>query len=331
MPEILLNKESFEQLNGRFENVFSAALDASDFACRAERKQQILHLVDMNKSMIAQQSDAIRSIMSIIIDGFTSTDISNRDEAQKISEVYIGSNVFSFVNDTLKSLFSDGNSQLHSEAYNVLSESFEKAGVEYNPLEKHNGERTEQEIINDLSGDDMTEGSCASLAYAYAGAKAGYDVKDFRGGNSQALFSRDLLEDYICSLPGVESKKSSGFNDIKCANELISQMEEGKEYVLSTGVHSTIVRKTEHGYEYLELQSTNDKYKGWHKLDDNALRNRFHCETIWRNMADFELDVLDSYLIEVDSLSDNQEFIDLLGYLNTAEEDQVVGHKGGPK
>ena len=91
MPEILLNKESFEQLNGRFESVFNAAENASDYACRAERKQQILFLADLNKIMLSEQSNAIRSIMGTIVQSFSDVDDENRKKAEEIRDVIIGS------------------------------------------------------------------------------------------------------------------------------------------------------------------------------------------------------------------------------------------------
>ena len=45
-------------------------------------------------------------------------------------------------------------------------------------------------IIEKLGGGDKTNGSCASVAFAYVGNKNGLDVTDFRGGGSQMIFSR---------------------------------------------------------------------------------------------------------------------------------------------
>lgn len=48
---------------------------------------------------------------------------------------------------------------------------------------------TSDEIIKTLSGGDLTGGSCASLGLAYIGQKQGWNVLDFRGGESQSFFS----------------------------------------------------------------------------------------------------------------------------------------------
>lgn len=66
-----------------------------------------------------------------------------------------------------------------------MVDALEKANVEYRPIQLAEQGRTEQDIINRLSGGDMTKGSCSSLALAYAGNKAGYDVLDFRDGDSR--------------------------------------------------------------------------------------------------------------------------------------------------
>ena len=46
----------------------------------------------------------------------------------------------------------------------------------------------EADIINRVGGGDLTKGSCSSLAFMYAGNKAGLDVLDFRDGNSRSVF-----------------------------------------------------------------------------------------------------------------------------------------------
>ena len=48
---------------------------------------------------------------------------------------------------------------------------------------------TSDEIVDKISGGDKTAGSCASVAFAYIGNEAGYDVYDYRGGTSQKYFS----------------------------------------------------------------------------------------------------------------------------------------------
>ena len=61
--------------------------------------------------------------------------------------------------------------------------------VPYNTVENQKIKMTSDEIIKTLSGGDLTGGSCASLGLAYIGQKQGWNVLDFRGGESQNFFS----------------------------------------------------------------------------------------------------------------------------------------------
>lgn len=195
-------------------------------------------------------------------------------------------------------------------------------GVEHRPIKNASAERTEEQIIGELSGGDMTEGSCSSLAFAYAGNKAGYVVYDFRDGQSRSVFSsRDTIK-HIATLDGVKSKIEVGTNDGVCAERLMSEMESGKEYYMVTGRHAAVVRlKSDVGYQYLELQSEIPSDNGWQPLTQRALYERFGCDdrhkTEWSN-----------YLIQIDSLKSNTEFLNLLGYINTDKSAQVKGESG---
>ena len=91
------------------------------------------------------------------------------------------------------------------------------------------------EIIKRLAGGDMTEGSCASLSFAYAGNKAGYDVLDFRGGESRKFFATNNNIIEIAKLPGVKSTIVEDYNDIKGALNLLKNKNIGKnEKILRT-------------------------------------------------------------------------------------------------
>lgn len=188
--------------------------------------------------------------------------------------------------------------------------------VAHNPIQPAPA-RTETEIVSELSGGDNTQGSCSSLAFAYAGNKGGYEVLDFRDGQSRAVFaSRDIIKQ-IATMQGVKSKIEYGVQDGICAERLMSQMEKGKEYYLATGRHAAIVRlDPNRGYQYLELQSAIPSDNGWHPLTQRALYERFCCQddhkVEWSN-----------YLIEIDSLKNNADFLHLLGYINTAKSAQV--------
>ena len=207
----------------------------------------------------------------------------------------------------------------NSDEYRSIVETLESSELDYRPIRKAEQNRTSQEIIEDLGGGDLTKGSCSSLAFAYVGNKAGYNVLDFRGGDSRVFFSQNDSIELVANLPGVESETIYGKDDIHCANQLMQNMEVGKEYYLATGLHASIVRKSEDGYEFLELQSA--KNNGWQTLDDDILKNRFGCET--ENESENP-----NFLIEVSSLGKSTEFCNILGFINTAEEDQMKGESG---
>ena len=63
-------------------------------------------------------------------------------------------------------------------------------GVQYNPIKRHETPLTEEQIINVLAGGDRTRGSCASVGLCYVGQKSGWDVLDFRGGESLNTFAK---------------------------------------------------------------------------------------------------------------------------------------------
>lgn len=218
-------------------------------------------------------------------------------------------------NGTISGKFSNIRSKEHSSIVAALND----ANVAYCPIELAAEQRTADDIVNQLGGGDLTEGSCSSLAFAYAGNKAGYNVLDFRDGESRSYFADNDSIQIIANLPGIDSKTISGTDDIHCAIELLNGMENGKEYYLATGLHASIVRKADNGFEFLELQST--KNNGWKPLDDTVLRNRFRCAS--DNTYEYP-----NFLLDVDSLGKNEEFRDILGYINTAEANQMKGVSG---
>ena len=211
-------------------------------------------------------------------------------------------------------------SNTDSKEYSSMVDALEKANVEYRPIQLAEQGRTEQDIINRLSGGDMTKGSCSSLALAYAGNKAGYDVLDFRDGDSRLFFSSRNSIQTVADMPGVNSTVLQGTNDIATANQLLSGIQTGKEYYLATGGHAAIVKRDGNGYQYLELQHPSNG-NGWHNLNDYMLRQRFGC----KDSRPYECS---SYLMDVDSLANSSEFRNLLGYINTASSSQKKGVYG---
>lgn len=199
--------------------------------------------------------------------------------------------------------------------------------IEYNPVQKLDESLTTDEIVQKISGGDMTKGSCSSLGFAYIANKNGLDVLDFRGGSSQDFFSTTSNIYKISQLPGVKSIVAENTNDIMATTSLLKTLEEGKEYYLATGSHAAIVRKIKNTYEFLELQSP--KENGFKQLTTNILKNRFHCKQT-HSIQGIKFKTK-NILMEVDSFKDNSEFEEIMGYINTSENKQIKGVKGSEK
>lgn len=222
-----------------------------------------------------------------------------------------------------RTLASNGGRSFFANIFN-RSQNINEAlkGVEHRPIEPASSARSEQQIISSISGGDMTEGSCSSLAFAYAGNRAGYVVYDFRDGQSREVFSSRSSIEQIANMDGVTSVILRGTDDTMCAERLMSGMERGRQYYMATGAHAAVVRLNNEGiYQYLELQSGTPSENGWHPLTLSALYSRFGCE-------DNQSREYASYLIDLDSLQNNTEFLDLLGYINTDESAQMRGASG---
>lgn len=207
-----------------------------------------------------------------------------------------------------------------SNNFNSIVSSLGGQGVSYRQIEPARLNRSSEEIVANLSGGDLTQGSCSSLALAYAGNRAGYNVLDFRDGESRLFFSARSSIRQIATLPGVRSAEASGRNDLETTHNLIDTIPSGKEFYLATGQHAAIVRNNNGQMQYLELQHPSNG-NGWHDLDDYVLMNRFGASP--NHTVPFS-----SHLIEVDSLAHNQEFLNILGYINTAESEQRKGVSG---
>lgn len=200
--------------------------------------------------------------------------------------------------------------------------------VEYKKVGKLNRELEDYEIIMRLAGGDETNGSCSSVALAYAGNRNGMDVLDFRGGNSQMFFSnrKNILD--IAQMKGVKSLIVENSNDFRAIKELLDFItEEEKEYYLGVGRHAAIVKRELNRYYYLELQDAFNN--GYQILTDGVLKNRFGCQKS-HTVYGIKLKPK-NVIIEIDSLKDNKEFEEILGYINTNEIDQVKGYDGYAK
>lgn len=219
-----------------------------------------------------------------------------------------------------------------SPAGQSLKDFMETNGIDYKLVEDLPSELSNEEIIEKLGGGDMTNGSCVSLACAYIANKAGWDVIDFRGGNSCKAFAMNGNNKKLMQLDGVQFWENEVFSSIKGAQDLMSQMENGKEYMLVTGKHASIVKNNNGDYEYLELQSSTEN--GWTDFAKygtiiKTLRSRFGCSSS-RSFMGMKMPQ-HSFLIDIESLYNSDEFRDILGYINTDPSAQKKGASGSVK
>ena len=203
-----------------------------------------------------------------------------------------------------------------------------KQGIEYRKIKK-TSLKSEEAIIKSVGGGDMTDGSCASVALAYIGNKAGYDVRDFRDGESREYFASKSTLKEIAKLPNVKSYLVQDTNDFKGVKQLLLNVQEGKEYYLVTGSHAAIIRKNKNNFEYLELQHPYIEKNKFYNLDKLTLKKRFGCQ-LSHSMYRQKYEV-SNILIETESLQNSPEFLDLLGFINTQSDKQVKGSAGNVK
>lgn len=217
-----------------------------------------------------------------------------------------------------------------SEAAKFIEQACTTENVEHRAVQALPKQLTSDEIIERLAGGDMTQGSCSSLAFAYIGNKNGLDVLDFRDGGSRQVFSMNKNIMKMLELPGVEGSITKVKKEVQGTIDVLKNLELNKEYYLATGKHAAIVRKLDTGYQYLELQS---KYQnGWMPFERygsmaTTLNKRFGCrKTVDKSFGYvWERTVI---LMDVDSFKDNEEFEQLLGYINTAVDKQRKGALG---
>lgn len=221
--------------------------------------------------------------------------------------------------------------QTTDEHYKKLLDSLEilskQASCKYNPVLKNKSLLTSEEIIAALAGGDKTKGSCASAALSYVGQRQGWHVLDFRGGESQRFFSSPETLRELSMANGIKTIREKGACSITVGNRLLKHCEAGKEYYLCVGRHAAIVRRTdENVLQFLELQSARNS--GWTDFNGNpryTLKSRFGCSS----SSDYGISQLYDFMIDLDESNfDTDEFKSILGYINTAKDEQKKGTNG---
>lgn len=216
--------------------------------------------------------------------------------------------------------------QKRARINNEVTREAKSMRIKANPPAKLASPLTTAEIISKVSGGDTTDGSCASCVLAYTGNRAGFDVRDFRGGASCELFSYDDTTEALTKLRGVKAWGYYRINEITQAHDLLKHVEPGKEYGLYVGQHAAVVRKVGSDYEYLELQHPIANRNGFHPLDNWALKNRFSC--VAKVSAS---DKSYGALIDLQTLASSPDFEPILAYLNTQTAKQQKGATGSVK
>ena len=228
------------------------------------------------------------------------------------------------VKDALAKLAKAKKDGVKTELKEVISQ-IESANVAYKEVKDLPKTLTEAEIIQRVGGGDLTEGSCSSLTFAYAGNKCGFDVLDFRDGQSRFVFSRRATIESIAGKVGGIIQRQ--YNDFASAKGLLQGVADGKEYIFCVGKHAAIIRKTKAGFEYLELQSHNNN--GFKPLTTDELKRRFKCQNSHIFMG--KKYKVSSSLIDIERLKQDGGFKKLLGFINTKEDEQKKGKAGRMK
>lgn len=206
-----------------------------------------------------------------------------------------------------------GSAEEQNRAYSlssIIDEATSKK-LTFSPIKPLGEPMDDDKIIKKVGIVDKTAGSCTSLALAFIANKLGYDVSDGRGGKSCNFFADDSRIARLTKIVGGTTLRAN--NEFGMANQLLSQVQKGKYYFFSCGEHAAIVRRTNSGLQYLELQMFNGTPNGFKPLDNTALKYRFGVSTN-RNYAGKRYESV-ANLIELERLNNNS-FFELLGFLN---------------
>lgn len=186
------------------------------------------------------------------------------------------------------------------------------------PLTKIQESKSFDQFVKDVGGGDKTSGSCVSLSMCYAANEAGYDVRDFRGGESRDFFARNCNN--LAKMGGDSSVIIKTDKPVKDTMELLKTIDTDRDYMLGAGKHMAIVRKHEDGsMEYLELQSAYSN--GWADLNGKVLNKRFGAPKSSKYLYETEL-------IPVDEIIENPRFAEVCSYINTDIGAQKKGLSG---
>lgn len=195
-------------------------------------------------------------------------------------------------------------------------ENLKKLKPDYIEPKKHLKQPTEEEIIKNI-GEYDEHGACTTQALAYIGNLKGYNVKDMCEDEAWKYISTREAVDAISRFPGVKSIKETGYDEFKTTKKLLQKIESGESYLMSTAEHSAIIKKDGDKLMFLELQGK--RVNGWIKFDkdlDITLKKRFGCREHRTDEYGTSI-VLSSYLMNLQSLIECKDLMEVIKYVNT--------------
>jgi HK97 family phage prohead protease len=248
-------------------------------------------------------------------------------------------NVSSQATNTGNGLTNPGNSgTIESGKYgNVKNDiaEFKRKNVAYKEVQNLDKPLTESEIIEKVGGGDKTKGSCVSVAYAYAANKAGYDVTDYRGGASQEIMSHDNRY----RIDGMTDSVTPGNSILKSMTPgekmkfLNTNINEGEEFIVSAGQHCAVVKKSSGKLHYLELQQEPGVRYSSGEIGINGWRPMTKASTMSERFGDKKKygRYSSMTMIKASDLPKVEGFREMMGYVNTATNEQQKGRAGYAK
>ena len=224
--------------------------------------------------------------------------------------------------EILSKLNSITNEKMLSDRGYAILNRLENSSIVSNPLVALDAPKSIEQFIADVGGGDLTSGSCASLSFCFAANSAGYEIHDFRGGDSMKFFSSGNNIHLIAQMKNVISNSERSKTPIKTTVSMLKEMPMNEPHILGVGRHAAIVEHTDDGYRFLELQAPQGN--GWYQLTTQSLARRFGATKTSKYGDQIDL-------INVDSLKNNEYFSRILTYINTDEGSQKKGEYGSRK
>ena len=326
--------DEIDALRKQYDAIRSNRIRSEDYATEAEYNRAFEEYLTKKTALKDEIYDKETELFSMKEWGF----IEKARKAQNLGDDEIGRRL---AEKQERYAELDAKQYKNSDEVTKLQNSRTKYGIEYaakwaqdNGVEwitpKKSAEPFDMEkVIGKLAGADKTDGSCASLAFAYVGQRGGYDVIDYRGGNSRVTFShqcRYMLKSMEENGISVTTGKAKSY--ITAGKRALKGVQEGKEYYFECGRHAAMVRMVNGDLQYLEMQS-GYRPNTWYSFSqygiDETLKWRFGAGV---KTNGFEVE---SRVVDAEEMAKDERFLKVLGYINTNPDKQMKGEGGGEK